>query len=47
MDPNDPERIAITRDYTWLKKLWFDELKEYNRALTNWQLGTGGGPGMP
>jgi hypothetical protein len=47
MDPNDPERIAITCDYTWLKKLWFDELKEYNRALTNWQLGTGGGPGMP
>jgi hypothetical protein len=45
LDPNDPERIKITRDYKWIRKVWMDTISNYNKGLTKWKLNTGGGPG--
>ena len=47
LSPNDQARIAITRDYIWLRNLYFDTLKQHNAALKKWTKGTGGGPGYP
>ena len=47
MDPNDPERINISRDYVWLGKLYKRVMKEYDPAWKRWTKGTGGGSGMP
>ena len=47
IQPNDPERIMIDRDHTWLRDLYFANLKDYRRAMHKWKAGTGGGSGAP
>ena len=45
MNPNDPNRIKILRDFKWIKKVWKDMVAAYNQATVKWKSGTGGGPG--
>ena len=45
LNPNDPERIAISRDSVWIGKLYKKVLSEYNSAFQRWTKGTGGGSG--
>jgi hypothetical protein len=47
MDPNDIMRINIKRTHLWIRKLYFEVLKEYNKAFKRWTKGTGGGSGAP
>ena len=35
------------RAHDWLKKVYFDVIKKYGKAMANWKLGTGGGSGAP
>ena len=45
MDPNDPARISIERDYIWIGRVYKKVLTEYNVAYRRWTKGTGGGSG--
>ena len=45
MDPNDMTRMLIERKPEFFKGIYFNTLKKYNRALVNFQKGTGGGSG--
>ena len=47
LNPNDPERTIIKRDYKWVKAIYYAELKIYHAAMVNWLKGTGGGSGAP
>ncbi len=47
LNPNDAERIAIKRDYKWVKGVYYTELKIYHAAMVNWVKQTGGGSGAP
>jgi hypothetical protein len=47
LDPNDPDRIVIKRDYKWVKGVYYAELKIYHAAMVNWVKQTGGGSGAP
>jgi len=47
-NPNDPVRIAIFRDWKWLRDLWKNEIRgDYDKSNKAWRAGTGGGPGAP
>ena len=45
LDPNDPDRIIIERDYVWIGRVYKKVLAEYNVAFRRWTKGTGGGSG--
>ena len=47
MNPNDPDRIAIKRDGTFVKNIVDTTMKHYRIAMKNWSAGTGGGSGAP
>jgi len=34
LDPNDPDRIKVTLDYKWIKKMCTDRISNYNKGLT-------------
>ena len=45
LDPNDAERIEITHDYKWMRKVWTDTIANYNKGLTKWKMNTCSGSG--
>ena len=42
---NDPNRVEISRDFAWLRDLYYKTLSDYRRAMQKWKKGTGGGSG--
>ena len=47
MNPNDEDRIKLSRSGTWLNVLYKKLMAEYKVAMYKWRSGTGGGSGTP